>query len=253
MSETDKNRILVVEDEDNLRELVRCRLEANGYEVAVAEDGYKALAGVRSFNPDLIILDLMLPKMDGYSVCRMLKSEGDSKAIPIILFTARTSDDDRRHGLDMGADSYINKPFDPLVLLGKIKELLDPETYAAEHPVEADAETSSPEDVAEAPEDAPEPGPPEPEPEAESVPDSSPEPVAEVKPPPVEEPEAETTPEPEPDRPEPAADKQLSPNEQAARVRPPAPEAEEATDESEAHPGFFARLFRRLFKPASED
>ena len=230
MSETTRNRILVVEDEDNLRELVRCRLEANGYEVAVAEDGYKALAGVRDFNPDLVILDLMLPKMDGYSVCRMLKSGGNEQTVPIILFTARSSDDDRRHGLDMGADAYVSKPFDPPVLLGKIRELLDPESVAAEQAAKAETETPPAEKEEEPSPDVPEPVLPEPEPDAEPASESMPE--TEPAPQPVAEPAPETAP---------------PVDERTARVRPPAPEEKEAGDKSEPQPGFFSRLFRRLF------
>lgn len=117
-------KILLVEDEENLRELVGGRLEANGFEVKTAVDGYDALAKARAFQPDLIILDLMIPKMDGYTVCKMLKFSGFD-GVPIILFSARSSPDDVRRGLDMGANGYVTKPFEPEVLLGKINELLN--------------------------------------------------------------------------------------------------------------------------------
>lgn len=118
-------RILVVEDEPNMRELVVARLEQHGYEVAASGDGYDALAKVKKFNPELIVLDLMLPKLDGYTVCRMLRCSMSDR-IPIILFTARSSPDDAYRGIEMGADAYVTKPFEPSVLLGKIDELLNP-------------------------------------------------------------------------------------------------------------------------------
>jgi DNA-binding response OmpR family regulator len=116
-------KILLVEDEENLRELVSARLEQNGYEITTAVDGYQAVSKVRTFSPDLIILDLMIPKMDGYTVCRMLKSGGMADT-PIILFSARSNPDDVRRGMDMGANAFVSKPFEPAQLIGKIEELL---------------------------------------------------------------------------------------------------------------------------------
>ncbi|MBU1112369.1 MAG: response regulator [Candidatus Omnitrophica bacterium] len=118
-----KKRILVVDDEQALAELVKMRLETNGYEVLSAFDGQEALDKARKEKPDLIILDLMLPKIDGYKVCRMLKFDEKYKKIPIILFTARAQESDKKMGQDVGADSYIVKPFEPKALLAKIKEL----------------------------------------------------------------------------------------------------------------------------------
>ncbi|MEO0078092.1 MAG: response regulator transcription factor [candidate division WOR-3 bacterium] len=118
-------RILLVEDEANLRELVMGRLEQWGHKVETAADGFTAVAKARTFHPELIILDLMIPKMDGYTVCRLLKSSGMAD-IPIIIFSARSSPDDMRRGVDMGADAYVTKPFDPAVLKAKIDELLGP-------------------------------------------------------------------------------------------------------------------------------
>ena len=116
-------KLLLVEDEDNLRELVGCRLEQSGYQVVTAADGYEAVKQARTCHPDLVILDLMIPKMDGYTVCRLLRSSGYSDT-PIILFSARSGPDDVRRGMDMGASAYVTKPFEPEVLLGKIEELL---------------------------------------------------------------------------------------------------------------------------------
>ena len=117
-------RILFVDDESELVELVKMRLVAYGYEVILAYDGQQALEKARKEKPDLIILDLMLPKMDGYKVCRLLKFDEKYKKVPIILFTARAQESDKKIGLEVGADAYLTKPFEPQVLLAKIKELL---------------------------------------------------------------------------------------------------------------------------------
>ena len=121
----DKKRILVVDDEKDLVETLTYRLEANNYEVIMACDGQEGLEKARSANPDLIILDLMLPKLDGYKVCRMLKFDEKYKRIPIILFSARAQENDKKMGEDVGANAYVTKPFEPQALLGKIKELLE--------------------------------------------------------------------------------------------------------------------------------
>ena len=111
-------------DENDLVDLVKLRLEANGYQVVVAYDGQAALNVVKKENPDLIILDLMLPKLDGYKVCRMLKFDQKYKKIPIILFSAKAQDEDKAIGKEVGADAYVVKPFEPKLLLATIKELL---------------------------------------------------------------------------------------------------------------------------------
>jgi len=121
----DKRRILIVEDEPNMRELVVARLELAGYEVEQAPDGYDGLTKFRNKNFDLVVLDLMLPKLDGYTICRMIKSSEKSKT-PVILYSARSAPDDARHGIDMGADAFVQKPFGPTSLLEKIEELLNP-------------------------------------------------------------------------------------------------------------------------------
>ena len=116
--------ILIVDDEKDLVSMVKMRLEAVGYNTIEAYDGQEALSKAQNENPDLIILDLMLPKMDGYKVCRMLKFDSRYKSIPIILFTARVQDSDKELGKEVGADAYLTKPFEPEVLLSKIEELL---------------------------------------------------------------------------------------------------------------------------------
>ena len=120
----DKHTILIVDDEKDLVSMVKLRLEALGYDTIEAYDGQEALTKARNEKPDLIILDLMLPKMDGYKVCRMLKFDSRYKSIPIILFTARAQDSDKDLGKEVGADAYITKPFEAEVLLSKVKELL---------------------------------------------------------------------------------------------------------------------------------
>ena len=121
---SEKKKILLVDDEEDLRKMLKFRLEAVNYEVREAGDGQEGLDKARSSWPDLIILDLMLPKIDGYKVCRMIKFDEKHKHKPIIMFTARAQEKDKLIGKEMGADAYITKPFEPEVLLGKIKELL---------------------------------------------------------------------------------------------------------------------------------
>ena len=120
-----KKRILLVEDEKDMIYAVTMQLEANGYEVIVACDGQVALQKARREKPDLIILDIMLPKLDGFKVCRMLKFDEKYKDIPVIMFTAKVLDSDKKMGKEVGADVYITKPFEPEVLLSKIRELLE--------------------------------------------------------------------------------------------------------------------------------
>ena len=119
-----KAKLLIVDDEKDLVETLTFRLEANDYEVIKAFDGQDRLDKAKKEKPDLIILDLMLPKMDGYKVCGLLKADARYSKVPIILFTARAQESDKKMGEDVGANAYITKPFEPQVLLGKIKELL---------------------------------------------------------------------------------------------------------------------------------
>ncbi|MFZ7121695.1 MAG: response regulator [Eubacteriaceae bacterium] len=114
-------KILVVDDEKSICELIKLDLEFEGYVVETAFDGQEALNKVSTFNPDLIILDVMLPKMNGFDVCKKINSE---RSIPIILLTAKTDIIDRVLGLELGADDYITKPFDNRELLARVKALL---------------------------------------------------------------------------------------------------------------------------------
>jgi len=118
------SKILIVDDERDVVYAVEMQLAAHNYNVSKAFDGEEGLKKARSENPDLIILDLMLPKLDGYKVCRLLKFDEKYKQIPIVLFTAWVQEEDQKLGYEVGADAYLVKPFEPPVLLAKIKELL---------------------------------------------------------------------------------------------------------------------------------
>lgn len=113
--------ILVVDDEPKIVALARDYLVKNGYRVASASDGQSALASARREKPDLIILDLMLPKMDGREVCRILRRESE---VPIIMLTALAEEVDQVTGLEIGADDYITKPFSPRALVARVRALL---------------------------------------------------------------------------------------------------------------------------------
>ena len=119
-----RKKILVVDDETDLIMMVQIRLEANGYEVISANDGKEGLDKVKNESPDLVLLDVMMPNMSGYQVCTILKQDARYKRIPIILITGKGQDDFEKVGKRMGADAFITKPFDPPVLLAKIKELI---------------------------------------------------------------------------------------------------------------------------------
>ena len=115
------DKVLVVEDESALVETLRYNLLREGYEVVTATDGIAALEVARTENPDLILLDIMLPQLDGLEVCRILRREMN---VPIIMLTARTDEVDRVVGLEMGADDYVTKPFSMRELMARVKALL---------------------------------------------------------------------------------------------------------------------------------
>ncbi len=119
-----KKRILLVEDESDFRLAVGMRLRAAGYEVLEADNGADGLSMARSEMPDLIVLDLMLPKMDGYKVCRFLKFDEKYRHIPIIMLTARVQLADSEMGSAVGADAYFTKPYQPQELIDTIARLL---------------------------------------------------------------------------------------------------------------------------------
>ena len=117
-------KILVVDDEENIRELVRYNLAREGYQVTTVGSGEDALKQASSKPPDLIVLDLMLPGMDGFAVCRQLKNDSHTAHIPIVMLTVKGEESDIVVGLELGADDYITKPFSPKVLLARIKAVL---------------------------------------------------------------------------------------------------------------------------------
>ncbi len=116
--------ILLVEDERDLLELLKYNLEREGYQTRTAETGEEGLKAARGDTPDLILLDLMLPAMDGLEVCRSLKSREQTANVPVIMLTAKGEESDIVRGLEMGADDYITKPFSPRVLLARIQAVL---------------------------------------------------------------------------------------------------------------------------------
>ncbi|MBI2091576.1 MAG: response regulator [Deltaproteobacteria bacterium] len=117
-------KILIVDDEKDLVETLSFRLEAAGYAIITAFDGKEGLEKARSEKPDIVLLDIMMPKMDGYQVCRMLKFDDEYKHMPIIMLTARGQEQDKKTGENVGADDYVTKPFDSGDLLTRIKKLL---------------------------------------------------------------------------------------------------------------------------------
>ncbi|BBB91236.1 MAG TPA: response regulator transcription factor [Methylomusa anaerophila] len=117
-------KILIVDDELNIRELIKFNLEKAGYKVLEAGDGQSAVSATRSERPDLIVLDIMLPGIDGLEVCRIVKNSRETTAIPIIMLTAKNEEIDKVIGLELGADDYLTKPFSPRELLARIKAVL---------------------------------------------------------------------------------------------------------------------------------
>jgi DNA-binding response OmpR family regulator len=120
-----QKKILVVDDEADLVETIRFPLEMEGFNVLVSYNGEDALNQARKEKPDLILLDLMLPKLDGYKVCRLLKFDERYKHIPILMLTAKTQEKDKLIGKETGADEYITKPFDIDELIKKVKAYLN--------------------------------------------------------------------------------------------------------------------------------
>jgi DNA-binding response OmpR family regulator len=124
--EENKKKILVVEDEKFAREILKFSLTNEGYEVSVANDGLEGVNKASAKNYDLIIMDVMMPNLDGYEACRRLKANEKTKAIPIILFTGRAQKKDVLNGLQAGADDYMIKPYKMQELLHKITKFIGP-------------------------------------------------------------------------------------------------------------------------------
>jgi len=120
------HRILIVDDEPDLLSVLRFGLEAEGFEVIEASDGERGLELARTQSPDLLVLDLMLPRMDGYKVCRALKFDERFRQLPIFILSARSGETDRRLALDLGADDYITKPYEVRDLVSRIRAKLPP-------------------------------------------------------------------------------------------------------------------------------
>ena len=116
-----ERNVLVIEDEDNLLEMLRYNLSKEGYGVYVAEDGDLGLSLARQMQPDMVILDIMLPKLDGFEVCRILRRESD---VPILILTARSEEIDRVVGLELGADDYVVKPFSIRELMARVRAMM---------------------------------------------------------------------------------------------------------------------------------
>lgn len=117
-----KNKVLIVEDEELMREVIRDYFESGGYDVTEAEDGKKALECIEEEDFDIMLLDIMVPYIDGFSICRRVRRTSD---VPIIMITARSDEDDKLLGYELGVDDYVTKPFSPKVLLAKANALIN--------------------------------------------------------------------------------------------------------------------------------
>lgn len=127
-----KPRILLVDDEPSIVKMVGKRLEVEGFEVLLAMDGQMGLTMAQTEKPDLIILDLMLPTLNGYEVCTMLKQDTRHQQIPIVIFTAKTQEKDEKMALECGANGFVRKPFRAQELIEKVQTLLAPAPQPSE-------------------------------------------------------------------------------------------------------------------------
>ena len=116
--------ILVVEDEPDTAELLEFHLENAGYKVSITEDGYQALKKIQKLKPDLLILDLMIPEIDGFEVCRLIRKDPATESLPVMMCTAKSDETSKIQGLDFGADDYVTKPFSPREVVLRVKNLL---------------------------------------------------------------------------------------------------------------------------------
>ncbi|MGH7259642.1 MAG: response regulator transcription factor [Nitrospiraceae bacterium] len=124
MAPASSKKILIVEDERDILHLVKLYLEKEGYRVSTATTGTEGLKAAKSDHPDLLVLDLMLPGMDGLEVCKRLRADQPTAALPIIMLTAKAEESDTVIGLELGADDYVTKPFSPKALVARVKALL---------------------------------------------------------------------------------------------------------------------------------
>jgi twitching motility two-component system response regulator PilH len=116
--------VLVVEDSVAQREMIKDLLESSGLEVTAVSDGFEALRFIQGHPPDLVLLDIVMPKMNGYEVCRRIKSNANTKMLPVVMCSSKGEEFDRYWGMKQGADAYIAKPFQPTELVGTVKQLL---------------------------------------------------------------------------------------------------------------------------------
>jgi DNA-binding response OmpR family regulator len=123
-------RVLVVEDEQDVAELLRYNLSKEGYEVALVANGADALKRAREIKPALILLDIMVPQLNGWEVCRRLKQDPETRAIPVIMVTGRVEEGDKVLGFEMGADDYVTKPFSPRELVARVRAVVRRSTSA---------------------------------------------------------------------------------------------------------------------------
>jgi DNA-binding response OmpR family regulator len=124
MADVPEATVLLVDDDPVILKLLQVNFEMEGYDVVTASDGAEGLEKARSEQPDIILLDIMMPKMDGLEVTRHLKADDNLKSIPIVLLSAKAQASDVQAGKDAGADDYLTKPFDPLELLSRVSEIL---------------------------------------------------------------------------------------------------------------------------------
>jgi two-component system alkaline phosphatase synthesis response regulator PhoP len=119
-----RGKVLVVDDEEYIQHILNFSFSAEGYEVMTAGDGEEAIKKAKSTKPDVIVLDIMMPKMDGYAACKQIKSDPVTKSIPVILLTAKGRDVDRKLGTEAGADDYVVKPFSPGRLIERVEGIM---------------------------------------------------------------------------------------------------------------------------------
>ena len=117
-------KVLAVDDDPTIQRLLQVNLEMEGYDVRLASDGEEAVQAAQEFEPDIILLDIMMPKLDGWQVCEKLKADPTFAKTPIVFLSARAQDADVDKGLELGAEAYITKPFDPIDLIDLVEELL---------------------------------------------------------------------------------------------------------------------------------
>lgn len=118
-------KILIADDNENIREALTYLLEDEGYTLSLAKDGAEALRKVREVSPDILFLDIMMPEINGYDVCRTIKNDPDLRKTYVIMLTAKGQADEQERGRKAGADEYVVKPFSPMEVLAKIKNILD--------------------------------------------------------------------------------------------------------------------------------